>query len=103
MDNNGGEAEIALAAYNAGPSRSALWRTWGPFHEPAEFTEIVPFHETRGYIQIVLRNADVYRRLYAGTHADIPAYIPKPAPTIAKAATHPKTAAKIHHRKKRKR
>ncbi len=31
LDNNGGEPEIALAAYNAGPSRSALWRTWGPF------------------------------------------------------------------------
>ncbi len=102
LDNNGGEPEIALAAYNAGPGRSALWRTWGPFHEPAEFTEIVPFHETRGYIQIVLRNADVYRRLYAGTHADIPAYVPKPAPTIATAATHPKANAKIHHRKKRK-
>ncbi len=102
LDNNGGEPEIALAAYNAGPSRSALWRTWGPFHEPAEFTEIVPFHETRGYIQIVLRNADVYRRLYAGTQADIPPYVPKPAPTVALSAKHPKTKAKIHHRKKRR-
>ncbi len=103
LDNNGGEPEIALAAYNAGPSRSALWRTWGPFHEPAEFTEIVPFHETRGYIQIVLRNAEVYRRLYAGTHADIPPYQPKPAPQAIVAGKRPKTSAKIHHRKKRRR
>jgi soluble lytic murein transglycosylase len=103
MDNSGGEPEIALASYNAGPSRSALWRTWGPFHEPAEFTEIVPFHETRGYIQIVLRNAEVYRRLYAGTHADIPPYQPKPAPVNVTAKKRPKTTVKIHHRKKRRR
>jgi soluble lytic murein transglycosylase len=103
LDNNGGEPEIALAAYNAGPSRSALWRTWGPFSEPAEFTEVVPFHETRGYIQIVLRNAEVYRRLYAGTHADIPPYRPKPAPTKAVAKKGVKTRAKVHHRKKHRR
>jgi soluble lytic murein transglycosylase len=100
LDGSGGEPEIALASYNAGPGRSALWRTWGPFHEPAEFTEVVPFHETRGYIQIVLRNAEVYRRLYAGTHADIPPYRPKPAPTKVVAKPGVKTAAKIHHRKK---
>jgi soluble lytic murein transglycosylase len=102
IDSNGGQAEIALAAYNAGPGRSALWRTWGPFHEPAEFTEIVPIHETRGYIQIVMRNADIYRRLYAGTHADIPAYQPKPAPTKAVAKKGVKTKAKIHRRRKKR-
>jgi soluble lytic murein transglycosylase len=75
-----GETELALASYNAGPGRAALWRSWGPFREPSEFIETVPFHETRGYIQIVLRNADVYRRLYAGSVPDIPAYRPKPAP-----------------------
>ncbi len=99
----GGEVEVALAAYNAGPTRSTLWKTWGPFHEPAEFTEVVPFHETRGYIQIVLRNADVYRRLYAGTHADVPTYQPKPAPTVITTKKRPKTTAKIHHRKKKRR
>jgi soluble lytic murein transglycosylase len=75
-----GEPEIALAAYNAGPSRANSWRTWGPFREPAEFVETVPFHQTRGYIQIVLRNADVYRRLYAGKTPDVPVYHSKPAP-----------------------
>ena len=75
-----GQAELALASYNAGPGRANLWRTWGPFREQAEFIEAVPFHETRGYIQIVLRNADVYRRLYAGTVPDVPAYRAKPAP-----------------------
>ncbi len=80
LSSYGGETELALASYNAGPTRANLWRTWGPFREPAEFIEAVPFHETRGYIQIVLRNADVYQHLYAGTVPDVPAYRPKPAP-----------------------
>ncbi|HEY7303571.1 MAG TPA: transglycosylase SLT domain-containing protein [Bryobacteraceae bacterium] len=83
-----GQTELALASYNAGPGRANLWRTWGPFREQAEFIETVPFHETRGYIQIVLRNADVYRRLYAGTVPDVPAYRAKPAP---KAKPHKRT------------
>lgn len=82
LNSYGEQPELALASYNAGPGRANLWRTWGPFREPAEFIETVPFHETRGYIQIVLRNADVYRRLYAGTVPDVPAYRPKPAPKV---------------------
>jgi len=34
------------------------------YHEPAEFVESIPFSETRLYVQSVLRNAEVYRRLY---------------------------------------
>jgi len=82
LNSYGGQVEIALASYNAGPSRANTWRTWGPFREQPEFIEAVPFHETRGYIQIVLRNADVYRRLYASAVPDIPAYKPKPAPKV---------------------
>jgi soluble lytic murein transglycosylase len=86
LNSYGGQTELALASYNAGPGRANLWRTWGPFREQAEFIEAVPFHETRGYIQIVLRNADVYRRLYASTTPDLPAYHPKPPPKSKKAA-----------------
>jgi peptidoglycan lytic transglycosylase len=82
LDSYGGQTELALASYNAGPGRANLWRTWGPFREQAEFVETVPFHETRGYIQIVLRNADVYRRLYGGATPDVPAYHPKPPPAV---------------------
>ena len=63
-DTLGGHYEAALAAYNAGLSRAHSWLSWGEFREPAEFIETVPFSETRNYIQTVLRNADVYRRLY---------------------------------------
>ena len=66
VDNLGGRWEAALAAYNAGPSRAKAWSSWGEFREPAEFIETVPFAETRNYIQTVLRNADTYRRIYAG-------------------------------------
>ncbi len=63
-DGLGGRWEAALAAYNAGLSRAHSWLSWGEFREPAEFIETVPFTETREYIQTVLRNADMYRRLY---------------------------------------
>jgi soluble lytic murein transglycosylase-like protein len=73
-----------LAAYNAGPGRSNLWRNWGPFEETADLIEVIPFHETRLYVQIVERNADIYRRLYAGRTPDVPAYTPKTAPRQSK-------------------
>ena len=63
-DQLGGHTEAALAAYNAGMTRAKAWLTWGDFQEPAEFVETVPFTQTRGYIQAVLRNADAYRRIY---------------------------------------
>ena len=62
-----GSVETALAAYNAGKNRAALWRTWSEFREPAEFIETIPYSETRNYVQTVLRNADLYRRLYPET------------------------------------
>jgi soluble lytic murein transglycosylase len=61
----GGNWEYTLAAYNAGKSRVDRWKLTHQYREPAEFIESIPFDETREYVQIVLRNADVYRRLYA--------------------------------------
>ena len=63
-EQTGGRIEAALAAYNAGLSRARSWLGWGDFREPAEFIETVPFYQTRTYIQSVLRNAYVYRRIY---------------------------------------
>ncbi|MBK9169979.1 MAG: transglycosylase SLT domain-containing protein [Bryobacterales bacterium] len=65
-----GRWEETLASYNAGKSRVDLWKTWGEFREASEFIETIPFTETREYVQAVLRNAEVYRRLYSsGTSA----------------------------------
>jgi len=69
VDSVDGRWEAALAAYNAGLSRARDWSKWGEFREPAEFVETVPFTQTREYIQIVLRNADIYRQLYAAPSA----------------------------------
>ena len=59
-----GGAESALAAYNAGEDRVALWTMGQSYRESAEFVDSIPFTETRQYVQIVTRNADIYRRLY---------------------------------------
>jgi len=59
-----GKWEQTLASYNAGKSRVNSWTAAANYHEPAEFVESIPFSETRVYVQSVLRNAEVYRRLY---------------------------------------
>jgi soluble lytic murein transglycosylase len=59
-----GNVESALAAYNAGEDRVVSWTAGQNYREPAEFVESIPFTETRQYVQIVTRNADIYRRLY---------------------------------------
>jgi soluble lytic murein transglycosylase len=66
LNHNNGNLEQTLAAYNAGPARVAEWLTWNTYREPAEFVESIPFTETRDYVQAVLRNAEMYRRLYEG-------------------------------------
>jgi soluble lytic murein transglycosylase len=64
VDQLHGQWEPALASYNAGKSRVTGWLSAANFHEPAEFVENIPFTETRLYVETVLRNAEVYRRLY---------------------------------------
>src|SRR5438445_4265985 len=61
---NLGAPEYALAAFNAGEDRIALWRSERNYDEIQELVESIPFTETRDYVQIVLRNAEVYRMIY---------------------------------------
>jgi len=60
---DGNEEEI-LAAYNAGENRVTQWTTGQNYREPAEFVESIPFTQTRDYVEIVARNAAIYRHLY---------------------------------------
>lgn len=60
---NYGRIEYMAVAYNAGPGRVVQWRNSLPF-EIDEYVEAIPFRETRGYVQGVIRNAAQYRRLY---------------------------------------
>lgn len=58
-----GRIEYVAAAYNAGPGRLAEWRASLPL-QIDEWDEAIPFKETRGYVQGVVRNTLQYRRLY---------------------------------------
>jgi soluble lytic murein transglycosylase len=65
-----GTHEAVLAAYNAGEDRVVQWTTGQNYLETAEFVESIPFTETREYVQIVIRNAEVYRQVYDQVNAD---------------------------------
>jgi soluble lytic murein transglycosylase len=54
-----------LAAYNAGGSRVERWSRKPSASDDVElFAEQIPFVETRDYVRIVQRNAEMYRALY---------------------------------------
>jgi soluble lytic murein transglycosylase len=87
LDARKGSVEETLAGYNAGPNRIPVWKGWADYREPAEFIETIPFGQTRDYVQIILRNADIYRWLYAGEPA--PAAEAPPEPASKKPAAKP--------------
>jgi len=59
-----GRIEYAAAAYNAGPGRAQRWIAERGTMDIEDWIENIPFSETRGYVQGVLRYAANYRRLY---------------------------------------
>ena len=63
-----GDRRTALSAYNAGPSRVGRWIN-GPLKnlEPDEFTEDIPFAETRNYVRRIFRSYGVYTTVYGRT------------------------------------
>ena len=57
---------LAIAAYNAGPSRAKRWiqENGDPrdtLVDAVDWVEMIPFAETRNYVQRVLENLQVYR------------------------------------------
>ena len=64
VDHFNGQVEYALAAYNAGDSRVEEWRSSSSYRDIDEFVESIPFTETREYVQAIVRNAEVYKRVY---------------------------------------
>ena len=59
--------EQALAAYNAGDFRVKDWLSHASFRDSPEFVESIPFRETRLYVETVMRDEVVYRRLLSGS------------------------------------
>ncbi|HEU4389677.1 MAG TPA: transglycosylase SLT domain-containing protein [Blastocatellia bacterium] len=59
-----GRTEYAAASYNAGPGRVQQWLKERGSLDIEDWVETIPFAETRGYVQGVIRNAANYRRLY---------------------------------------
>jgi soluble lytic murein transglycosylase len=63
---------MTFVAYNAGPNRVGQWiETFGdprsPSVDPVDWVELIPFAETRNYVQRVLENTQVYRSRLDGT------------------------------------
>ena len=54
----------AIAAYNAGEAAVDRWSQAITTDDEEEFIERIPYHETRGYVKLVLRNHHIYKQLY---------------------------------------
>ena len=68
LDDLFGSQYLAFAAYNAGPNRVEKWiKTHGDPRkkqiDAIDFIELIPFHETRNYVQRVSENINVYEYL----------------------------------------
>jgi soluble lytic murein transglycosylase len=62
----GGSVYGSLAAYNAGPGNSLVWKELAG-NDPDLFLEIVRFQETRNYIRFIYEIFDTYRSIYSRT------------------------------------
>ena len=66
VDDFGGSYVMTFAAYNAGASRVAQWvKQHGDPRDPkvdvVDWIEMIPFTETRNYVQRIMENLQVYR------------------------------------------
>lgn len=71
VDEFGGSYVLAIAAYNAGANNAREWI--GDYGDPrsrsvdvVDWIELIPFSETRNYVQRVTENLQVYRHRLAG-------------------------------------
>jgi len=61
------DPRLALAAYNAGPSRARQWWQARRTNDLEAWVEQIPFDETRGYVKNVMFSWEEYRRLYGAS------------------------------------
>jgi soluble lytic murein transglycosylase len=72
LDRYGGSYVLAIASYNAGPGRVSEWiEEYGDPRgydvDVVDWIEMIPFNETRNYVQRVLENLQIYRYRLDGT------------------------------------
>lgn len=58
------DAELALAAYNAGPERVNDWKKRYSTEDRMLFLDLIPYKETRDYVALIARNYFWYHNLY---------------------------------------
>ena len=78
LEKFGGSYELALSAYNAGPGRTARWLESigdprGGAIDMVDWVELIPFRETRNYVQSVMAAVVVYRDRLNGPFRAVPA------------------------------
>jgi soluble lytic murein transglycosylase len=66
IDRYSGQIEYALAAYNAGDTPVHQWIELNDYKDIPEWVESIPYTETRGYVQSIVRNQEMYRAVYGG-------------------------------------
>ncbi|MCW2246286.1 soluble lytic murein transglycosylase [Azospirillum fermentarium] len=76
LDRYNGSYVLAIASYNAGPNRVRQWLD--QFGDPRteavdvlDWIELIPFSETRNYVQRVMEATIVYRARLQGARADL--------------------------------
>jgi soluble lytic murein transglycosylase len=84
LDDFEGSIPMAVAAYNAGPSRPRSWRN-GPVLEAAIWIENIPFDETRDYVKRVMSNTVNYAALITGQPQSLNAKLQPIGPRAATA------------------
>ncbi|MGH7884216.1 MAG: transglycosylase SLT domain-containing protein, partial [Thermodesulfobacteriota bacterium] len=68
LDRFGENIPLALAGYNAGPTRAAEWYESMGSLPLDEFIEEIPFSETRAYVKRILRSYGAYQAIYGSVN-----------------------------------
>ncbi len=82
IDDFEGSLPLAVAAYNAGPSRSRAWRN-GPILPGDIWVENIPFEETRDYVKRVLSNSVNYNAMMSGQSQSLRQHLGTVGPRIS--------------------